>query len=491
MDFSVATLVIFILYLGFMMGIGYHFYKKTANLDDYVLGGRGLNSWVAAMSASASDMSGWLLLGLPGWTYATGMGEASWIAIGLLAGTYCNWRFVAKRLRDYTEKANNSLTLSDYFENRFDDKSKILRIFSAIIILVFFAIYTTSGFVAGAKLFETVFGLDYLLALIIGVILIVSYTFLGGFNAVSWTDFFQGALMFIAVIFVPIFAYISLGGIGDAHSLITSTNANYFSLFKSGDGSSLSLIFILSMMAWGLGYFGQPHILARFMAIKSTSAVKQARIVATTWSAISLLGAILVGLLGFVYFKTPLADAETVFMNMINALFHPVIAGLLLAAILAAIMSTADSQLLVTSSALTQDFYRVLFKKNATDKELMWFSRFAVVGVAILAAVLAYNPDSNVLTLVGYAWAGFGAAFGPVVILSLFWKRMTKEGALAGMLVGGSTVIIWKNLSGGWFDLYELLPAFILATIAIIVVTNITKAPNKQIGDMFDTIEKN
>lgn len=491
MKVSGELLFTFGAYLLFMLAIGVYFYRKNNNLDDYVLGGRNLNSWVAAMSASASDMSGWLLLGLPGWTYSSGLGEAGWIAIGLLIGTYCNWRFVAKRLREYTEKAKNSLTISDFFENRFNDKSKILRILSAIIILVFFLIYTASGFVAGAKLFSTVFEMPYFTALIVGVVVIVSYTFLGGFNAVSWTDFFQGSLMFIAIVFVPTFAFVALGGVMNSFDQINLANPNFISLFSYLDGSKLSFITILSMMAWGLGYFGQPHILVRFMAIRSKADVKQARIIATTWTAISLVGAILVGMLGFVYLKTPLSAAasETVFMVMINSLFHPLVAGLMLAAILAAIMSTADSQLLVASSALTQDLYHVLLRRNASDKELVFASRLAVILIAIFAALFAMDPNSNVLILVGYAWAGFGAAFGPAILLSLMWKRMTRNGALAGMISGGLMVIIWKNLTGGIFDIYELLPAFIVATAAIIMVSLLDKQPDVEITELFSQIE--
>jgi sodium/proline symporter len=492
MQVSGALLVTFGAYLLFMLAIGAYFYRKNKNLDDYVLGGRNLNSWVAAMSASASDMSGWLLLGLPGWTYASGMGEAAWIAIGLLFGTYCNWRFVAKRLREYTEKAKNSLTISDYFENRFNDKTKVLRILSAIIILVFFLIYTASGFVAGAKLFSTIFPMTYTSALITGVIVIVSYTFLGGFNAVAWTDFFQGTLMFIAIVFVPVFAYVALGGINSAHAQVLMANPNFISLFNYLDGSKISLITILSMMAWGLGYFGQPHILVRFMAIRSTSQVKQARIIATIWTAISLIGAIMVGTLGFVYLKTPLigAAAETVFIVMINSLFHPLVAGLLLAAILAAIMSTADSQLLVASSALTQDLYHVLLRRHASDKELLVVSRLFVIVIALIAALFATDPNSNVLILVGYAWAGFGAAFGPAILLSLTWKRMTRNGALAGMISGGLMVILWKNMSGGIFDIYELLPAFIVASLSIVVISLLDKQPENEIIDLFNQIER-
>lgn len=474
MDNSLYLFVSLTSYLLFMICIGIYFYRKTDTLDDYVLGGRGLNSWVSALSASASSMSGWLVLGLPGGIYRQGLSSASWIAIGLSIGTYLNWRFVAARLRDYTERANNSLTLSDYFENRFNDTSKILRIFSAIIIIIFFCLYVASGFVAGAKLFETIFNIPYTLSLIIGFIVIVSYTFLGGFNAVSWTDFFQGTLIFIAIIAVPLFTYIALGGINQTHLEINEIQPYFMNLFRQKDGTALPFLSIVSMLAFGLGYFGQPHILARFMAIKNSSAVKQARIIGVTWSVITYAGGVFVGIVGFAYFKTNIPDAETIFINMIHALFHPVIAGFLLAAILAAIMSTADSQLLVTSSALTQDFYRVLFNKEATQKQLIWCGRISVFLFALIAVLVARNPESNVFDIVRYAWSGLGASFGPVIIFSLYWKKMTKQGALTGMITGGAMIIIWANLSGGIFDIYEILPAFIIASLGIIIVSLIT-----------------
>jgi sodium/proline symporter len=487
---NLGILISFVIYLVFMMFIGWFFYKRTKNLSDYILGGRGLNSWVASMSAQASDMSGWLLLGLPGAAYLAGM-EAAWIAIGLGIGTYLNWKFVAKRLRKYTEIAGDSITLPDYFENRFRDESKVLRIVSALFILIFFLIYTASGFVAGAKLFSTVFDLSYNTALLTGAFFIIIYTFLGGFMAVSWTDFFQGLIMLVAIIVVPTAAIIHLGGVAASANILNEINSELLDMFTQINGSPLPLIVIISSLAWGLGYFGQPHILARFMAIKASSQIKKARIIAMTWVVISLICAVAVGILGRAYLQAaPLKEGaqEKVFMVMINALVNPLFAGILLAAILAAIMSTADSQLLVTSSAITKDFYKVIFRKKAGEKELVWISRFSVIGVAIIAYIIGLDPDSSVLRLVAYAWAGFGATFGPLVILSLFWKRMTLKGALGGILVGGVTVIAWKQMSGGIFDLYEIVPGFILSVITIIVVSLLDKKPSPEIEAEFDRV---
>ncbi len=482
--------ITFVAYLILMMIIGLIYYRKTESLSDYILGDRKLGSWVTALSAQASDMSGWLLLGLPGYAYASGI-EAGWIALGLGVGTYFNWKIVAKRLRKYTQVAGDSITLSAYFQNRFKDPSPILRIVSALIILVFFLIYTASGLVAGGKLFSTVFGLPYISALLLGSIVVIGYTFLGGFMAVCWTDFFQGMLMFFAILIVPLTCMQLIGGYGETIHQIHLFNPEFLNPFTALDGSSLSWIVILSSLAWGLGYFGQPHILVRFMAIKSSDQIKKARIIAMVWVTLTLAAAVLVGVVGRVYLTQTLEGSatETVFMIMVNTTFPTIIAGILLAAILAAIMSTADSQLLVTASALTEDLYKVLFRKNASDKELVWASRGAVILVAVIAFILALNPDSSVLALVAYAWAGFGAGFGPVVIFSLFWKRMTRNGALAGMIVGGLTVIIWKQLQGGIFELYELVPGFILASVAIVIVSLLDKAPSKEIIEEYEKIE--
>lgn len=488
----------FALYLVFMLSIGWIFYKKTENLSDYILGSRGLGAWVTSMSAQASDMSGWLLLGLPGYAYVAGL-ESFWIAAGLALGTYLNWKFIAKRLRIYTEKAGNAITLPDYFENRFRDNSKILRITSAIFILIFFLIYTASGFVAGAKLFSTVFGISYGSALLIGVLVIISYTFLGGFMAVSWTDFFQGIIMFFSVTLVPVTVIVILGGFGSTYQSVVDVNPELLNIFTQTNGKALGILSICSLAAWGLGYFGQPHILARFMAIKNPVDIKKARIIAMNWVVISLGASVLIGLVGMIYFKTPegakiIADMnpafepERVFMVLVNAIAHPAVAGILLSAILAAIMSTADSQLLVASSALTEDLYRVLLKKDIGSKELVWVSRLSVVAIAFVAYFIAIDPDSSVLGLVAYAWAGFGATFGPLIILSTCWKMMTRRGAIAGILVGGITVIAWKQLSGGIFDLYEIVPGFVLSVIAIVIVSKLDHQPRPEVLEEYDKV---
>lgn len=488
-DFALKVSISFFIYLSILMAIGYFFYKKTTTISEYMLGERQLNGWVTSLSAQASDMSGWLLLGLPGAAYLAGF-EASWIGVGLAIGTYLNWKFVAKRLRQYTQISNNSLTLSDFFENRFRDNSKLLRIVSAIFILVFFIFYTSSGFVAGGKLFNAIFGVSYLKALTIGAVFVVSYTFLGGFLAVCWTDLFQGFLMFFTILIVPFIGFSKMGGIKATFDKLTDINPEMLTLFTGMDGNPLSTMALVSLVAWGLGYFGQPHILVRFMATKSSSEIKKARIIAMFWVTFSLIGAVLVGLVGRAYLGEALMDGshETVFMLLVHDLFFPLVAGFLLAAVLSAIMSTADSQLLVASSAITEDFYRTLYKKDASDKELILVSRLSVIAIAVIAYIIALDPNSSVLDLVSYAWAGFGSAFGPLVLFSLFWKRMTRNGALAGMISGGLTVIFWKNLSGGIFELYEIVPGFLIASLLIIIVSLLGKEPSQEIQDEFDSV---
>jgi sodium/proline symporter len=463
-----------------MLAIGIFAYYRTGNLSDYLLGGRRLSSFTAALSAGASDMSGWLLLGLPGYAYAKGY-EAGWIALGLLIGTYVNWRFIAARLRIYTAALGDSITLSEYFENRFNDRSRILRIVTAFFILVFFLFYTSSGLVAGGKLFESVFGLPYLWAVLAGALAVIIYTFLGGFMAVCWTDCVQGLLMLLALVIVPAIAIAGQGGWGRAAEAMRAVNPEMLTPFKVSGG----LLAIVSLMAWGLGYFGQPHILARFMAIRSSNDIPRARTIAMSWVFIGMAGALVVGFSGVGALATPLsgADTEKVFILLVQSLLHPVPAGICLAAILAAIMSTADSQLLVASSALTEDFYKPFIRKRASQKELVWVGRLTVVLIAIIAFALAMNPDNKVLDLVAFAWGGFGAAFGPAIIMSLFWKRMTKAGAFAGILTGGVTVFIWgKLLKGGLFDLYEIVPGFMLSLAAIVIASLLSKPP--------DTVEK-
>jgi sodium/proline symporter len=480
MTINVPTLISIIIYLAGMLFIGIAAAKMTKDLNDYVLGGRRLGAGVAALSAGASDMSGWLMLGLPGAMYVGGMSEI-WLPIGLAVGAYLNWQFVAKPLRVYTEVSNDSITVPDFFENRFRDQSKILRVVSAIVILVFFTFYTSSSLVGGAILLENSFGMNYELALWVGAAVILSYTLFGGFLAASWTDFIQGILMFLALIIIPIVAIFELGGWNETVQQIGSIDPTHLNVY-----SGATTIGVISLLAWGLGYFGQPHILVRFMGLKSTKDVPKARLIGMVWMILSLFGAVFVGFAGIAYFAdSPLQNAETVFIMFSQVLFNPWVAGFLLAAILSAIMSTVDSQLLVSSSALANDFYKSLFRRNASKKEEMIVGRIAVLGIAIIAILLGYDPESKVLELVSYAWAGFGAAFGPVIILSLFWKRMTRNGALAGIIVGAVTVIVWSSLKGGLFDLYELAPGFLFSSLSVIIVSLIDKAPSKEVQEEF------
>jgi sodium/proline symporter len=487
-----AITATFIAYLGVMLYIGYYAYQRTANSSDYFLGGRTLGPWPAALSAGASDMSGWLLLGLPGYAYAAGI-ESLWLAGGLLIGTWANWLFSAKRLRTFSITTDNALTLPEFISRRFNDKTKLVQSIAAFFILMFFLFYTSSGLVAGGKLFETVFGLDYTYAVLIGAVCVVSYTLFGGFLAVSWTDLVQGLLMSAALLIVPIAAM--QGGFSELSADLSTINPELLTLWNGIDGKPLSWIAIVSLLAWGLGYFGQPHILARFKATRSNKDLISARRIAVIWTTLSMFGAVLVGLVGLVYVEgnltNGLADGEKIFMLLVNTIFHPVIAGVLLAAILAAIMSTADSQLLVSSSALAEDFYKHLINPNATTEQVMLVGRLGVVALSLLALFLAMNPDSSVLGLVSYAWAGFGAAFGPVIILSLYWKRMNRNGALAGILVGGITIVVWKQLSGGIFELYEIVPGILFATIAIIVASLSTKEPEQAVIEQYEQYEKN
>lgn len=468
MDLDIPVVISFVLYLLLMLFIGWYYYRKTQNINDYFLAGRKLNSWVVALSAQASDMSGWLLLGLPGYAYLAGL-EAGWIALGLAIGTYFNWKFVAKPLRVETEKLSNSLTLPQFFENRFNDMSHALRIISSLFIIIFFLIYTSSGFVAGAKLFTSIFPVTYHQALFISVLIIISYTFLGGFHAVSITDLIQGILMFLAIILVPAIVINHLNGVSTIIDSLENKNPEFLNPWTSSKGEKLSWITITSSMAWGLGYFGQPHILARFMAIRDVKLVKRSQYIAMSWVLISLSFAVIVGMIGISFFESPLPDSEKVFIELIFTNAPVILAGVFLSAILAAIMSTADSQLLVTSSSIVDDILKVFSKKVYPEKITVWLSRLAVILVAVIASLIGLNPESKVLNLVSYAWAGFGATFGPVILTSLYSKRVTTKGAIIGMLIGGITVIVWKNLQGGIFDLYEIVPGFLFSFIAILL----------------------
>lgn len=501
-----GTLISLAIYFIAMLGIGvYGYYKSTSDLGDYMLGGRRLGPGVTALSAGASDMSGWMLMGLPGAFYLAGFSEV-WLAIGLLIGAYVNYRVVAPRLRIYTYVANDSITIPDYFENRFQDKTRILRLVSAIVIIIFFTLYTSSGLVAGGTLFENAFALDYHWGLFLTAAVVVAYTLLGGFLAVSMTDFVQGCIMFIALVMVPVVAFMTLGGTGPVLSEVREISPAMLNPFYG-----VTFLGLISLLAWGLGYFGQPHIIVRFMAIKSVREFKAARRIGMTWMTVAIIGAMLTGLVGAAYMSIEgagiagqgaymengeLSNSETIFIVMSQILFHPLVGGFLLAAILAAIMSTISSQLLVTSSALTQDFYKSFLHKDASDKTQVMMGRLSVLLVAIVAGALSWVPRDTILGLVGNAWAGFGAAFGPLIVLSLYWKRMTMWGALAGMVVGAVTVLFWiymplefagATLAG---HLYEMVPGVILSTLAIVIVSRLTAGPSPQIEHEFEDMKK-
>ena len=488
MEFT--TLLSLLLYFMVMLGIGLYAYKKSTNdVAGYMLGGRNLSPSVAALSAGASDMSGWMLMGVPGAMYISGM-SSSWIAIGLVIGAFLNYLVVAPRLRTYTEIANDSITLPDYFENRFNDKSHLLRIVSSIVIVLFFTLYTSSGIVAGGKLFESSFGLNYELGLYITAGVVVAYTLFGGFLAVSLTDFVQGCIMFIALVLVPVVVITEVGGIGEMQSLINHKDGDLLDLFNG-----VTVIGIISAMAWGLGYFGQPHIIVRFMAIRTVADMPTARRIGMSWMIVSIIGAMATGLAGIAYVSktgVELKDPETIFIILSQLLFNPFIAGFLLAAILAAIMSTISSQLLVTSSSLTGDFYQVFLNKEASEKQLVFVGRISVLVVALVAIYLAYDRDSSILTLVSNAWAGFGAAFGPVIIASLYWKSMTRNAALAGMLIGAITVLIWiyapVTINGQSLSaiMYEIVPGFIMCSLTIFIVSKLSKDVEANITSKFD-----
>lgn len=466
-----------IVYMVAMLLIGYLAYRRTANLTDYMLGGRNLSPTVTALSAGASDMSGWLLMGLPGAVYLSGI-SAGWIVIGLCIGAYFNWLLVAPRLRSYSEVANNSITIPDYLGNRFKDQSNILKSVSGLVLSIFFTLYTSSGMVAGGELFRTAFGLDYRLGIWVTAGVVILYTFFGGFLAVSWTDVVQGMIMLIALILVPVVTIVNIGSVDRTLTEINAISPDLINIF-----TGTTVIGIISLLAWGLGYFGQPHIIIRFMAIGSVKEMKTARRIGMSWMIASTVGAVLTGFIGIAYFSlraNQLDNAEMVFIVLSQVLFPNVITGFLLAAILSAVMSTISSQLLVSASALTEDFYKQFIRPNASDRELVLVGRLGVLMIAIIAIILAFNPSDTILNLVGYAWAGFGAAFGPVILLSLFWKRMTKWGALAGMVVGTVTVIVWEQIEA-FSEIYEIIPGFFLGAAAIILVSLLSEKPSDEI----------
>jgi len=487
---AIGTLISLTLYFLAMLLIGLYSYRKsTSDVTGYMLGGRSLSPSVAALSAGASDMSGWMLMGLPGAMYITGMSSV-WIAIGLVIGAFLNYLVVAPRLRTYTELANDSITLPDFFENRFNDKTRVLRIVSSVVIVVFFTLYTSSGIVAGGKLFESSFGLNYEIGLYVTAGVVVAYTMFGGFLAVSLTDFVQGCIMFIALVLVPVVTISEVGGLTEMQSTIDTINPDLLNLF-----SGVSVIGIISAMAWGLGYFGQPHIIVRFMAIRSVKDMPTARRIGMSWMIVAIIGAMATGFAGIAYVaKTgiKLDDAETIFIVLSQLLFSPLVAGFLLAAILAAIMSTISSQLLVTSSSLTGDFYQAFLHRDASEKQLVLIGRISVLVVALVAIYLAYDRNSSILSLVSNAWAGFGAAFGPVIIASLYWKEMSRNGALAGIISGAVTVLIWIyapiTIDGQSLSslMYEIVPGFIVCSITIFIVSKLSPMAEEGICTTFD-----
>lgn len=493
---NIYEILAMLLYLLIMLSIGVYSYRKSTHTsDEFLIGGRKLGPLVTALSAGASDMSGWLLMGLPGAMYFMGLSSA-WIAIGLTIGAYLNYIYIAPRLRIYTELADNSITLPVFFENRYKDKTHLLKVTASIFILIFFTLYTSAGMVAGGKLFEAAFGIDYSIGLWLTSFVVVTYTFIGGFLAVSLTDSVQGTIMFLALLIVPVVAMSQVGVPTETIEIIASKGSQYLDILKG-----TSVVGILSLLGWGLGYFGQPHIIVRFMAIEHPKNLKKARRIGISWMVLTVMGAMSVGLIGIAYlmkydattmalFDNSRAEAETIFIYFSRVLFHPFIGGLLLTAILAAVMSTISSQLLVTSSSITEDIYHSLLKPDASARQLLINSRLSVLLVAAVAFILALNPRDNILNLVGNAWAGFGAAFGPLVLMALLNRKTTWQGAFAGMLTGGLTVLLWIYLDHPLKDWYELIPGFFFSLIANVLVSALTYKPNSEIENEYEEMER-
>ena len=509
---QIQTMITMILYICVVIGIGVYFAKRAnSSSENYYLGGRSLGPWIAAFSAEASDMSGWLLMGLPGLAYWTGLADAFWTAAGLAVGTYINWLIVAKRLRRYSEIAGNAITIPDFFSNRFHERKKIILTISSLFILVFFCVYASSCFVTCGKLFSSLFGIDYHVTMIVGAIFVVVYTFLGGFLAESASDFMQAVVMVLALVIVLTLGTVAAGGLGsvfdnlraipgfleffnistpaldEAGRQVVSAGAPVF-----GDAAPYGLISVLSMMAWGLGYFGMPQVLLRFMAIRHQDELKKSRRIATVWVVISLFAAISIGLIGRAIYPVAFgtnSEAETVFSYLASTLMHPLFAGLVSAGILAATISSSDSYLLIAASAFSKNLWQRLFHKEASDKEIMNVGRIALVIIAVLGAIIAMDENSVIFTIVSFAWAGFGATFGPLMLFSLFWKRTNEYGAIAGMISGAAMVFIWNFLIkpiGGVFGIYELLPAFIISSVFIVVVSLMTGEPSEEMKKEFE-----
>ena len=513
---QIQTLVTMVLYIGVVIGIGVYFAKRAnENSENYYLGGRSLGPWVAAFSAEASDMSGWLLMGLPGLAYWTGLADAFWTAAGLAIGTYINWLIVARRLRHYSEIAGNAITLPDFFSNRFHEKKKVLMTISSLFILIFFCVYASSCFVTCGKLFSSLFGVDYHIMMVIGAVFVVAYTFLGGFLAESASDFMQAVVMVLALIIILTLGTIAAGGLGEVFANLKAI-PGYLGFFSQatpaldeagnqiiqngaplfGEASSYSFISALSMLAWGLGYFGMPQVLLRFMAIRHKDELTKSRRIATVWVVISLFAAIMIGFIGRAYAPAQFltnSDAENIFSYLASILMHPLFAGLVSAGILAATISSSDSYLLIAASAFSKNLWQRVFHKEATDKEIMHVGRAALLIIAFLGAIIAMDENSVIFTIVSFAWAGFGATFGPLMLFSLFWKRTTRSGAIAGMISGGAMVFIWNFLikpMGGIWGIYELLPAFIISSVFIVAVSLLSGEPDETIQHEFEEAAK-
>ena len=496
MNVNFAEVLAFALYLVLVLAVGVVFFlkgrKNQGGDKDYFLGGRQMNGWVAALSAGASDMSAWVLMGLPGSIYLYGMGQV-WISVGLLIGTILAWCFVAPGLRRFSIKADDAITIPQYLTRRFKVNNPALQIVSAVIFIVAYCVYAASSIVACGDLFNTIFGLDKMVAMIGATVVILVYTFLGGFNAVCWTDFFQGMLMLAALMATPIVAVFAMNAADFAPMAAVSTPENYYNLLSSGKLDWASVSDILSGLGWGLGYFGMPHILVRYMSIKSEKEMKKSRVIGITWTAIILAMASVVALVGHQFVGTYLAEGSQsmIFVVMVRQLFPAFIAGLLLSAILAASMSTADSQLLLSTSAFTSDVYKPVFRKNASNKEILWAGRIMVAVIAVVALIIAMSPGcAGIMALVECAWAAFGASFGPVILLSLYWKRFTYKGALAGIIVGFGVDALWYAFLSGPTGLYEIIPGFICGAIAAIVVSLLDKEPSEEVKALFEEGKK-
>lgn len=485
---NTAELIAMLLYFALVIGVGVYFFfrdRKQEGEKEYFLGGRNMGGWVAALSAGASDMSAWVLMGLPGSIYLYGVGKV-WISVGLMIGTICAWIFVAPRLRRYSIRANDSITIPQFLNNRFLSKNKGLQIISAIVFVVVYCIYSASSISACGTLFNTVLGMNPKTAMIIATAIILAYVFLGGFNAVCWTDFFQGMLMLGAMMLAPIFALFAMNA-ADFVAPAANLSENYYNLLSSGSFDRQSIMDILSGLGWGLGYFGMPHILIRYISIKSEREMRKSQIIGSAWTTLIVIMACVVALVGRKLLGDGLENESLVFITMVRKVFPAFLAGILLSAILAAAMSTADSQLLASSSAFASDIYKPVMRKNASDHEMLWAGRIIVIVISVIAFFIASNPNcGGIMALVECAWAGFASAFGPVIILSLYWRRLTYSGAVAGVAVGFVVDALWYAFLSSSTGLYEIIPGFLCGLIAAVVVSLLSKAPSKEVTDLFD-----